>query len=527
MNSAPPHAARPGISRRELALLVAALAVVVGILPAVGGSVLWTRPLWMDEIAMYFLTSEPTGEMIRLIGRGGDWNPPTLHLIVRGAIRLLGMHAVTPVVLRSIALVSVLLAVVFVYATLRRRVGIAAAVSGVLVLCAQGLVLEHAFEGRFYAPWLGFAAMFAWSLGVDGGNPRSRRRDALVALTALLVATIHWYGVFSLALMCAGAVLARRPDWRGALRSVAPAGVAALALVALVPLALSQRASAAPVLWVHPLSLAQVDQMTRQFVPGALVVLVALALVLDAALRSSAEPRQVPGSAWQDPSISALFCAGAMPLVLIGLSVALTPSMVFRYAIVATLAWAPAVALLVESSARVTRAFLMTSLAMMVGWQGAKRIAEQREFARVVGVNRAGFEQAAQDGVPVVFQRLHVIYPVAGRDRSPTTPARYIDISDAALTRMYPQAQAAPFVASLRLDRDQARYHAGIYGWPVMAPVTSLDTLPRFYLVATDATLPPGYAPVSRYGAALFPRHQVRRLSPVLSVFERQDASAR
>ena len=515
------------MTRRELALLAAALAVVVAALPLAGGAVLWTRPFWMDEIAMFFLTSEPPGQMLRLVARGGDWNPPTLHLLVSGVMRVAGLDALTPVFLRSIALACVVGAIVLVYVTLRRRTSPGPAVAGVLALAAQSLVLEHAFEGRFYAPWLLFAAAFAWSLGIHQSRPGSRLRDAAIALAAVLVATIHWYGVFSLALMCVAAVIARRADIRAALRLVAPAAAGVVAVAACAPIAISQRASAAPVLWVHPLSLAQVDQFARQFIPGTLVVIVALVMVVEAVRRGPAGERPPSAAALlRDPGIAALLACAFMPFVLMVLSVVVTPSMVFRYAIVATLAWAVAVAMMAHQAGRVARGALLAALAVFLVARGAARVAEQRQFARVVALNRAGFERAKQDGVPVVFQRLHVIYPVAATERAPGTPARYLDISDSVLSAMYPQAQAAPFVASLRLDRDQARYHAGIYGWPVMAPVAGLDTVRKFYLVSTDATLPPGYAPVSRYAAALFPRHRVRRLSPVLSVLER-DSLAR
>lgn len=513
------------MSRRELAVVAVALAAVVAALPLVGGAVLWTRPFWMDEIAMFFLTSEPLGEMLRLVARGGDWNPPTLHLLVSALMRIAGLDALTPVFLRSIALACVAGAIILVYATLRRRTSPAPAVAGVLALAAQSLVLEHAFEGRFYAPWLLFAALFAWSLGLHPSRPRSPWRDVAIALSAALVATIHWYGVFSLGLMCLAAIIARRAELRGALRLVAPAAAGIVAVAACAPIALSQRASAAPVLWVHPLSLAQLDQFARQFIPGALVVIVALVLLVEAGRDTEAERPSTAGLL-RDPGIAALLGCAFMPVVLVVLSVVLTPSMVFRYAIVATLAWAVAAALLAHHAGQVMRVALIAALAAFLLARGSGRIAEHRQFARVVAVNRAGFERAKQDGVPVVFQRLHVIYPVAATERGPGTPARYLDISDSAFAAMYPQPEAARFVAGLRLDRDQARYHAGIYGWPVMAPVAALDTVRKFYLVSTDATLPPGYSPVSRYAAALFPRHRVRRLTPVLSVLER-DALAR
>lgn len=501
-----------------MATVIGVIAVAILALLALGGSVLWTRPFWMDEVAMFFLTSEGgLARMIGLVARGADWNPPTLHLLVWSAMRLFGMDQLTPAFLRSFTLLCVAAALCFTYCTLRRRYDRLPSSAGVLSLLAQGLVVTHAFEGRFYGPWLLFAAAFVWALGLDSGAS-SRRRDIVLAIVSVLLCTIHWYGVFSLGLAALGVLMAWRSDVRRAVRLLLPATAGVVALLALIPIALSQRTSAASVLWVHPLSVAQVEQMASQFIPGVFVVVLALLLVADAAAR--ARP-QAFSSQLPDPGIAALFALGAMPVVLIVLSAIVTPSMVFRYAIVAALAWAALVAFLSQRWGRPARWATAGAFAVLGVIAIAAHVKEQRQFSRAVEMNASAFRQAKATGDPVVFQRLHVIYPVAGVERGPTTPARYIDIPDSVLNAMYPQPEAEQLKASFRLDRDQARYHAGLYGWPVMAPVTSLDTTKRFYFVATDATLPPGYSPITRYAARLFPRHSVKRLGPALAVFER------
>ena len=332
-----------------MATVIGVIVVAILALLASGGSVLWTRPFWMDEVAMFFLTGERAlPRMIELVSKGADWNPPTLHLLVWSAMRLFGMDQLTPAFLRSFTLVCVAGALSFTYFTLRRRYDRLPSTAGVLSLLAQGLVVTHAFEGRFYGPWLLFAAAFVWTLGVDAGSP-SRRRDVALAIVSVFLCTIHWYGVFSLGLAALGVLIAWRSEPRKAIRLLLPAAAGVVALVAMIPMALSQRASAASVLWVHPLSIAQVEQMASQFIPGAFVVLLALLLVVDAArvrVPHAVQPQLA------DPGIAALFALGAMPLVLILLSAIVTPSMVFRYAIAAALAWAALVAFLSQQWGR-------------------------------------------------------------------------------------------------------------------------------------------------------------------------------
>jgi hypothetical protein len=509
------------VSRREVAVVIGAIVASILLLLALGGGVLWTRPFWMDEVAMFFLTGESVPRMLDLVARGADWNPPTLHLLVWFTMRAVGLEQLTPVFLHSFALLFVAGALCFAYFTLRRRFGPLPSAAGVLAMTAQGLVVMHAFEGRFYGPWLFFAAAFVWVLGSDAGRP-SRRRDVALAIVSVFLCSIHWYGIFSLGLIAVGVLIAWRATPRQGVRLLLPAAAGVATLALLVPIALSQRASAAPVLWVYPLNTGQVREMAGVFIPGAFVVVLALLAVVDAVIGKPLAVEPSSSESRADAGIAGLLALGAMPLVLIALSVVLTPSMVSRYAIVAAGSWAVVVAALAHRWSTPLRWATVGTFAILTAVAVGGHIQEQRAFVQGVELNARAFRRAKADSVPVIFQRLHVIYPVAGTERGPATPARYIDIPDSTYDGMYPQPEAARLKASLMLDRDQARYHAGLYGWPVMAPVASLDTTSRFYIVAMDATLPPGYAPMAAYAARLFPRHRVTRLGPALSLLELQ-----
>jgi hypothetical protein len=116
---------------------------------------------------------------------------------------------------------------------------------------------------------------------------------------------------------------------------------------------------------------------------------------------------------------------------------------------------------------------------------------------------------------------LHNIYPVAGPERSPASPARYLDLSDSTLAALFPADAMAPVRKKYRLDRDQARGHARTYGFPILATPATLDSVPRFVLLAAEMSLPGGYKQPAAFGRALLPNHRVVRVSETLSLFER------
>ncbi|HEX7939737.1 MAG TPA: hypothetical protein VF483_12195, partial [Gemmatimonadaceae bacterium] len=340
--------AMPAVRRKERALVAVTLCLAVGVLPLVGGGVLWTRPLWLDEICCTLYpvmgASSPV-DVVRNVAHRGDFAPPGLHLMVWSVGKLAG--GLTPVVLRSVSLVCVALALTLLYFTMRRRFERAPSAAAVIAVASHALVLTHAFEARFYGPWLLFAVGFAWSL------PRSR---TLTAVFSVLLVAIHWFGVLSLGLMAIGAVASQWPRWRAGLKVVWPSAAGLAALTALIPMALGHRASAVGLgaLWVPELSAAQVMVVLRLFFWTAAPV-VAAALLLVALVRARTETIEAARNAMSEPGIAALTAAALFPAVWLGVSVLLQPSMLDRYAIVTVLSWAPLVALAVSTLGRTLR----------------------------------------------------------------------------------------------------------------------------------------------------------------------------
>lgn len=520
------RAAAPPVTAREVSFVVLTLSLAVALLPLLGGRVLWTWPLWFDEICcVLYVVDDATSplQVVQNIIRGEDYAPPLLHLMVWTVGRLTG--GITPVVLRSIALVCVLLGLLLVYATLRRRFGRTPSVAGVLAVATHPLVVTHAFEGRFYGPWLLFAAGYAWSLGLDRDRVPSRRRAVAQAAFAVGLATIHWFGVLSLALMCAAALATHRRHWRAGLRFIAPSVAGFLAILAFAPLALEQRADATGLLWVPALSAAQFGAMLRLFLISTIPILAAVVLAIDALRRPDrgGAPTMVANvrETLRDPSLAALSALVLMPIVLVLLSATVQPSMVPRYGIVTVLAWAPLMALAVATLGRDARIVVALFLVGVLGLTVRRIITEKREYASAVAANAAAFEQAKAMNAPIVFWGMHNIYPVVGPRRSDHERARYLDLPDSTIAAMFPQERLGWLRNNMRIDRDQARSHERVYGFPTMAPQAQLDTTPRFLLVGADEGRPRLYERVDVFAAKLFPRHRLTRLSPNLALLQR------
>ncbi len=521
-------------SREVLALcgaLLALLLVAVFIQP-----ILLTRPLWLDEVHTLIVATRATpAQVIADLTAGIDTAPGLLHLML-WAVGKSGIP-LSPVVLHAIALTSVWLCLTFVYATLRRHVDIAPAIAGVLAVGTHALVIQMTYEARFYGPWLLFAAAFAWSLGL----PRSRRRDWWVALYAVLLCTIHWFGVASLAIMCAAAVAAHWRRWRQGVRLIAPSGAGVVALLVCAPILLGQRAAVIVPTWIPAPSADQAWVMARTFYIG-LVPILALLIILASRLHQS--PNDVPREArtargievtevevsyahWAD--IAALAALSLMPIAIAVISYLLQPTLLDRYATVATLAWAPLVAFALHAQGRRLR-MLFCALLLCVGFVNYRRSARgMASYRRVLDADVRSFDLAVtRTELPIVFQSRHVQFPLVaeqprGRDRTV-----FLALPDTTIDAMFPATSPlAVFGPFFRFEREAALLHERVYGFPRTIGQAQLDTLERFLLLASDASLPGGYKNVERFAQAVFPHHVVTRLETNLSLLIRPPQASR
>jgi hypothetical protein len=507
------------LSKREVLVCAAVLACGLAVLPFVGGSVLWTHPLWLDELCCTLIPTEaasPAGVVTNILHRQ-EMAPPLLHLIVWTVKTVAG--GMTPGLLRGIATVCVALALIFTYAGLRRHFDRASSACGALTVASHPLVLFHAFEGRFYGPWLLFAAGYAWAVG-----KRDRVGAVLQGVFAVAVVTIHWFGVLSLGLMAAAVVASHGRRWRDGVRAILPTTAGPVALLMCLPLLAPQREGIDAFQWLPDFAVGQLRDLTKQLLLTAVTALAAGLLVVEALRHDRPGPRAVLArvtDALRRPELAALTGLAALPLVLAVLSVTLQPAMLGRYGIVAILSVAPLVAFAVSSLGRVAQVVALIAVLAPFRENVQAAIAERRGFTERVQGDLAAYSRVRDLGVPVAWPWLQSIWPVVGPTRHNPGPAVFLDVPDSAVALLYPGDRIAWLRRRIRVEVTHARSHQIVYGFPRVVTTADLDTVKRFAVMTSDLRIRGGTRQAELWGRIVFPRHQVVRVDDQVSFFER------
>ena len=523
MTSAAPGATPA--TARETAVAAAVTVIAVGLFLVLSDPVLLGRPYWYDELCCTMFAVQDASSPLDLFRyvRRQDVAPPLLHTMVWLVTRAVG--SVDPYVVRSFALACTIAALVVVYHTLRRNFDRSSAAAGALAVASSSVVLQHATEARFYAPWLLFATLFIAMLSLDAGRP-SRRRDVAIAIVSTLLCTIHWFGVISLGLMAAGAVVAHGRRWREGVRLVAPGAAGVIAFAALTPMMLDQlRAGGEAIRWVPPLKRDQLVAMAHVFVLrgplvfSVLIILVARLLGVDVLARVRELLR--------DPSIAAALATLTMPLALIAITVTIDSVMVPRYAMPAALAAAPVAALTVSGTRRWTRVAALAFYAIALLLLADRQAQFVEHGTAVANAYRAQYRmlQQSNPNVPLVFQSGMRLYDVTGPLRKRGT-ARVLLLPDSVAAGLYPGDALEELRWQTLRESKGIRNHYRVFGFPEAITLAELDTTTAFILFTTDQDLPPLWQSVKRYGDRLFPNHHARRLSGIVTVYERVKPAA-
>ena len=516
-----------GVTTREVVFFACALAALYATMILLSdGQILLTRPLWVDEVWTLLVSrSGSPWDVIVSLSQGADGGAGLVHIGAWALQKLIGMPS--PVLLRTISLLCVFAALCLLYVVLRRRFSSDASIAGVLATGSNYLVVTHAFEARFYGPWLLSCAVLAYGLS-RRHDAQDRRSDWLVGITAFLMCTVHFYGFITCVLMCAGAMATHGKRWREGLRLVKPAAIGAgVALLLILPLAIKLRGAVSVATWVPEFEPRQLRALAHQFwiarVPLIAGVVLGIAILIRPRLASIRPVSEVARDAFREPGVAALTALALVPVVSTFLTLLGQPSMLFRYNITTALAWAPFMALAMDVAGRWPARIMRVVLVVFWFASFVSVRFEKIVFAGDVQETEDAIRLARAQNAPIVFLSVHSWYPVWQRDHSLNDSIRFLEMSDSTFRRMFrPGTTNEMYNRGLVLDRDVVRVHARRFGVPRLVPETVLDTTDRFVLVAAWAHLPVGFRSIERFARTVFPDHKVTQLDLNSALFERR-----
>lgn len=317
-----------------------AFAVAGLLIAATTVSMAASKPLWHDEIYTVLLARLGATDLWAAHRSGVDLSAPLNTLLTHVAISVLGTG---PVVVRLFPLLGYWLAVVVIFAFVRRRSNTVAALIAVLLSGFTG-GYRYAYEARGYGLMMGFAAVavYAWAEAAAG-----RRRRLHIPLLAVALAAgywVHYYSVFAAVPVIAGE-LARTARTRKRDSGIWVAvGLSFAALIPLIPL-IRAGASSAPNFWgratlwnLFPTYAFLLNALVEPaFLAGTLVLVIWAAVHrgwftrpprLAFAFRLPQGTRELPGH-----ELTALLVSVALPLIQILTALVTTGVFVTRYAL--------------------------------------------------------------------------------------------------------------------------------------------------------------------------------------------------
>ncbi len=447
---------------------------------------LFVRPAWLDEYHTILVAGQDSlAHSLGSLARGADFNPPLLTLMVRGvgtvtnAMDPSGLHMLP---LRIFSFACVLAALTATFVVLRSRFEFGPSLLATFAVWSQPLAIEHAFEARFYGPWMMFAAFYTLALVHSPGLSRSVRYVA-VSASAMGVCLIHYFGVITWGLALSGFILHSIVDEgtrsRDARRDTLLASLAGpAALIGCAPLYVGQRAALSVATWIKPPSMEGVASfLSDLYAQGAFVVVI---FWVGARLMPAREQRPADGLTPNRRlhSFSPIDFLVLTPLAIVAFSYVVQPALVERYAIVGLLGLAPAIAWSLQRASTTMRVFaLVTLLSTSAYLVNGRTLAVSQSDDRKLYLARA-IETRVVPGDRVVFLDRHLLYPVANLVGAPWSKAMvYAEI---------PNSLSSSARDQELVERDVARVHARVFGFPRLAPLDSLRSHKDLWFVSLD-----------------------------------------
>jgi hypothetical protein len=453
---------------------------------AFGAISLFSRGLWYDEGLTQTLVSDPSFlHSMQALAGGVETHPPTFYLALRAVAAVAGRS--DEVVLRSFSWLCAAAALVGVYATLRFAFRPLPSLAAVLALGAHPLVLSNAVEARHYALLLAESAWLCYFLRRSREPAGRRWFVAAAALTAVLAATTHYFGIIGVGLVLAGDTVA---SYRSAPANRARAVVLAAAAVAVVassPMLLSQRAAFSVPTWLTSPDRAAVARALTtlfqvEYLPLGLVGAAALAALLRARSRPAS---RAPGQCGDATYLAGAVALGLFPFVLLALSDLYHPVFGERYALPAVIALAPPLAWICARAPRWVVVVVCAGFLVL----GGLKLRYMADDFRNRDADRQMFyallREKCPGDAPIVFhmpERLGPLYRYAP------------DLAPRAYQLDYEAADLVGVKDPYLFNRDLAREEAKFYGRPPLFPIAGPKP-PVIYFVMDEPPLLPGFRP--------------------------------
>ncbi len=198
--------------------------------------ILFGRFLWFDELQIKLITAQSgVWHSITMIAHSGDETPPIYYLVARASwwmAALMGGNAESG--FRSLAFLAVWVALLLTYAVLRRSFAELPALIAILTLWSCRLIVMCAFFARPYAILLASTAAFCLAYGIE---EEIRAWSSLaIALCAMLVCGVHYFGIIALAAIVLGDATIRRESWRTWSTRLIPAAAGPILWILFLPI---------------------------------------------------------------------------------------------------------------------------------------------------------------------------------------------------------------------------------------------------------------------------------------------------
>jgi hypothetical protein len=465
------------VTARELLILAAGIAFTLYIqLVWLDAVYLIHRHFWLDELFTFRIVSDPDFmHALRGVQSGADGAPPVLHLMLRAFTYVTGGASEAP--FRLFSLAAVMGGLAGLYIGLRQDFGIVPSVAALLAVWAHPLITNIAFDARFYGPWLALVVWFAYFFRQALRDQGNSLTYPLLGVTAVLLCTIHYFGIITLALVACTEWIVSRPKWVVTRRALYATAFGPLALLVCVVLFLiGQRSALTAPTWIELAAPGDLLEFVKSVLfpnhLGAVLIAAAAWAALAGRFASGKAPdvlEAAPNPAW------GIFGVLLLVPALIVVSYVIQPAADERYAVPAIAALAPATAFAI---ARMHWSWGVGLCAFLVLVSGSHLRAEARRSAMIDedtdGLIQLLRTKTADNDVPIIFESNHETFVIARYAPELATRSFYLD---------YEPDQLRVNKAIRLHDRDMARIYARVYGQPRLINWEAVRALPRVLLV--------------------------------------------